>query len=85
MIENKFKQFSKDGTLLTTDGKIDRVKLGAIVFTSKERLEALNQIVWPAIMKLFKTEITRLTAEGKKIIVLEAAVLFEAGMDSLCD
>ena len=36
-------------------------------------------------MKLFKTEITRLTVEGKKIIVLEAAVLFEAGMDSLCD
>ena len=41
--------------------------------------------MWPAIIKLFQSEIDKLKNEGCKIIILEAAVLIEGGMDKLCD
>lgn len=61
-------------------GKIDRKALGARVFGKPAELKKLTDIVWPAISALAMEEISRVKASGTaRVIVLEAAVLFEAG------
>lgn len=62
------------------DGKIDRKVLGGKVFGKPAELKKLTDIVWPAIGALAADEIARVRASGTvRVIVLEAAVLFEAG------
>ena len=68
------------------DGTIDRRALGGKVFGKPDELKKLTDIVWPAIRALAEAEIARVQAEGTaKVIVLEAAVLFEAGWESIGD
>jgi phosphopantetheine adenylyltransferase/dephospho-CoA kinase len=70
--------------ILDDDGNIDRKKLGKLVFGKPSELRKLNEIVWPEIKNLTNNEINRLfNIEGKKIIVIEAAVLFEAKWDDI--
>ncbi|XP_046623301.1 bifunctional coenzyme A synthase [Neodiprion virginianus] len=70
--------------VLNQDGFIDRKALGKIVFNDKAQLEKLNSLVWPAILDQAKTEIDKLYKEGYEIIVMEAAVLIQAGWLSVC-
>ena len=68
------------------DGTIDRRALGGKVFGKPDELKKLTDIVWPAIRALAEAEIARVQAAGTaKVIVLEAAVLFEAGWESIGD
>lgn len=68
------------------DGTIDRKALGARVFGQPAQLKKLTDIVWPAIRALAQEEIARVrAAEPGRIIVLEAAVLLEAGWQDLGD
>lgn len=72
--------------VLGADGGIDRKALGAKVFGKPDALKRLTDIVWPAIRLLAEKEIARAKAEdSNRIVVLEAAVLFEAGWDDLGD
>ena len=67
-------------------GEIDRRRLGAAVFGGDgSGLERLNGIVWPAIRRLAAAEVARLGGEGVEVVVVEAAVLLEAGWDDLAD
>lgn len=68
------------------DGRIDRKALGARVFGRPDELKRLTDIVWPAIRALAIEEIDHARALGSApAIVLEAAVLFEAGWQDLGD
>lgn len=68
------------------DGRIDRKALGAIVFGAPERLKQLTDIVWPEILRLAEADMRgALAADPARIVVLEAAVLFEAGWQSAVD
>jgi dephospho-CoA kinase len=69
-----------------SDGRIDRKVLGARVFGAPERLKQLTDIVWPEIRRLAEAEMARLEREDPAcIVVLEAAVLFEAGWEDAVD
>ena len=46
--------------VLGRDGRFDRGKIAAIVFTQEEFLEKLNAIVHPAVKKYVEEEITRM-------------------------
>ena len=74
--------------ILEQDGTVSRPKLGAIVFSDPERLAALNAISHPAMAGRMSLEIRRVRAkppaERPPLIVLDAAILFEAGWDALC-
>lgn len=62
------------------DGAIDRRALGAKVFASPEAMQRLTAIVWPAIRDLAQAEVKAQQAKDPQaLIVLEAAVLLEAG------
>ena len=68
------------------DGQIDRKVLGAKVFGNSQALKQLTDIVWPEIRRLAEAEIkARQSSHPSEIIVLEAAVLFEAGWEDIGD
>jgi phosphopantetheine adenylyltransferase/dephospho-CoA kinase len=69
--------------LVAPDGTIDRRVLGAKVFGKPDELKRLTDIVWPGIRKLASEELAEYEAAGNDIVVLEAAVLFEAGWEDL--
>ncbi len=71
--------------ILQPDGEIDRRKLGGIVFSDPEQLAKLNGIVHPGIARMVEDELGRLRSQETPVAVLEAALLFEAGWDSLVD
>ncbi len=76
--------FGRD--VLAADGSIDRRMLGAKVFGKPSELGKLTDIVWPAIRQLAEAEIAAVRAAGTpRVVVLEAAVLFEAGWQNLGD
>ncbi|GFR61245.1 bifunctional coenzyme A synthase [Elysia marginata] len=68
------------GDVVGEDGEINRKKLGPIVFADKNKLNKLNSIVWPAIRALAEQEIKKATVD---VVVLEAAILLEAGWDNM--
>ena len=71
--------------ILTTEGEIDRRKLGAIVFADPDQLARLNGIMHPLMARMVEQRKAQLKASGETVAVVEAAVLFEAGWDSLVD
>ena len=71
--------------ILQPSGDIDRKQLGAIVFADPEQLARLNGIMHPRMARMVSQQIEKLREEGALAVVVEAAVLFEAGWDSLVD
>jgi len=72
--------------IFTASGELNRPALASIVFSDRSRLEALNRIVWPALVQEIEDTIRRLRKENPDVpIVLDMAVLFETGCQRLCD
>ncbi len=71
--------------ILTPDDEIDRKKLGEIVFSDPESLARLNQIVHPRMYQMMETRIEECRQQGVAVVVLEAAILLEAGWTPLVD
>lgn len=69
--------------ILDLDGKIDRKKLGSIVFSDKLALDNLNKIMYPRIRELTYIEVSNALLIHD-IIVLDGAVIFEVGLDKIC-
>eukprot|EP00054_Salpingoeca_dolichothecata_P038061 m.12766 g.12766 ORF g.12766 m.12766 type:complete len:491 (+) comp8197_c0_seq1:36-1508(+) len=59
-----------------------RQKLGAVVFGQAAKMEQLNAIAWPAIGNLLEKELLEIESP---VVVLEAAVLLEAGWQKQVD
>ena len=66
--------------ILLNNGEIDRKALGNIVFNNSEKLKMLNKITHGHIKNYIKNKI----ASTNKNIVIDAPLLFEAGLDNLC-
>ena len=80
------KLFGED--ILGKDLTINREKLGKIVFADQALLKKLNEITHPEIMKLIKKEINLVrnkTPNQEKILVIDAALIYEAKIDRLMD
>lgn len=72
--------------IVAPDRTIDRRELGSTVFGNPEALKQLTDIVWPEIKRLAKLEIDEFERTGSsRPIVLEAAVLIEAGWQDIVD
>lgn len=71
--------------ILTSSGDIDRRVLGGLVFGSKDKMKLLCDIVWPEIRRLIGLELGHLRDAGERLVVLEAAVMVEAGWQDLVD
>lgn len=75
--------FGKD--ILQEDGRIDRVKLGNLVFSDREKLNLLNQIIHPEVKTYVKKEIRHAQTEGIELVLIESALLLEDHYEELCD
>jgi dephospho-CoA kinase len=76
--EDVLREFGRD--ILTPDGRVDRKKLGAVVFAEPARLERLNDIVHPHVLETQDRELDAIErANSHAIAVVEAALLIEAG------
>ncbi|XP_028287448.1 bifunctional coenzyme A synthase [Parambassis ranga] len=69
--------------ILNEDKTINRRALGRKVFGNKEQLKNLTDIVWPEIALLVKNKLSQAREEGKRVCVVDAAVLLEAGWTDL--
>jgi dephospho-CoA kinase len=71
------------------DGRIDRAKLARIVFATGPNAErerhCLEQLTHPEIARLLKQQADGLATAGTALAVLDAALLFEASWDDLCE
>ncbi|MFB3776913.1 MAG: dephospho-CoA kinase [Bryobacteraceae bacterium] len=71
-------EFGKE--ILAADGSIDRKRLAAIVFSDPARLDALNRLVHPLVIREQDRLLAEIAArEPGAIAVVEAAVMIEAG------
>ncbi|MCH7999079.1 MAG: dephospho-CoA kinase [Chloroflexi bacterium] len=71
--------------IVAQDGAIDRKKLGAIVFSDPEQLRRLNAITHPRMKEMMRQKLEEERTRGARVVVLEAALLFDAGWDDLTD
>ena len=70
--------FDEEGTLI-------RSKLADIVFNDPAKRKALDALTHPAIQKTMLDEVEQADKAGEKIVFLNVPLLFETGMDALCD
>lgn len=63
--------------------RIDRGKLGRLVFGDPEALKKLDQIMHPQIRCVVEKRLEELRQEGTEVAVLEVPLLLEAGWESM--
>lgn len=73
------------GKGILLDGELDRKELARCAFRTKAGQKKLNAITHPAIIARSKEEIENWAKKGYTKFVLDVPLLFESGMDSLCD
>ncbi|MGV3523565.1 MAG: dephospho-CoA kinase [Candidatus Sericytochromatia bacterium] len=76
--------------ILQPDGHIDRVRLGARVFSDEQARLQLNQLVHPAVLERLRAEEARYRAEaetaGKNyLLVLMIPLLYETQLEQVVD
>lgn len=71
------------GNEILEDNKINRQKLGELVFGSSSNLNVLNSIIHPEIRKKILQKIDK--NNDKEFIFIDVALLFEAKFDDLVD
>ena len=72
--------FGKD--ILNNSGRIDKKRLADIVFKDRKKLESLNRIMHPEIIKIIKEQIASQIAS---VIIINAPLIIEAKATSLVD
>jgi dephospho-CoA kinase len=75
--------------ILNTDGEIDRNRLAKLVFgddlVSKRRLVELERITHPRIELKIREQLAEFKSKGFPALIFDAAVMFKAGWDQVCD
>jgi dephospho-CoA kinase len=72
--------------IVDEQGGINRRQLGSIVFADAKQREQLESLLFPYIERRIDEEITKAQADpAVAFIVLDAAVMMEAGWDRRCD
>ncbi len=68
--------------ILAPDGRIDRRKLGDLVFADPEKRRLLEKIIHPLVRSRMDAEVERIgRQDSQSVIVEDIPLLFEAGMD----
>lgn len=67
------------------DGTLNRAALAAIVFHSVPHRRALEGIIHPIVQRTLLQRMDAAAEAGVKMVILDVPLLFECGMDALCD
>src|SRR5262249_50995588 len=72
--------------VLDESGEISRKKLGALVFADTAERKVLEAMVFPWIKESLRQQIDAAKAKGgAAVILLDAAIMLEAGWNTVCD
>mgnify|MGYP005755050349 CR=1 FL=1 len=77
-------KFGKD--ILLENGELNRRKLADIIYQNKEKRQLLNECTLKYIKKEIEQKVKEKVKENPKgLIAIDAPLLFEAGLDKICD
>jgi dephospho-CoA kinase len=72
--------------IVASDGSIDRGKLAQIIFDNREKRLKINEITHPRVLDEVEKEIKAIREQGTiPYLVVETALMIEAGYDYICD
>jgi dephospho-CoA kinase len=72
--------------ILLPDRRIDRLKLGEIVFSDRQQREILNRLVHPAVFAEWQKRLAEIEKERPDAVVLsDIPLLIEAGLEKMVD
>ena len=77
------KAFEKENIILE-DGTLNRARLAELIYRDENKLETLNRITFQHLIPKIVNEIQNAPKQIKTIII-DAPLLFEAGLDKYCD
>ncbi|GAB4383069.1 MAG: dephospho-CoA kinase [Phycisphaerales bacterium] len=72
-------------SVLDGSGAVDRSKVARIVFSDESQRRRLEGLIHPLIAKSRAEQIERARREGRPGAVIDAPLLFEAGLQAECD
>jgi len=81
--EEVVREFGRE--ILDAKGRVNRSRLGALVFADRGKLEKLNAIVHPRVAEATRLQFDAWEREGKSVAFVEAALIVEAGMHKSLD
>jgi dephospho-CoA kinase len=67
------------------DGRLDRAQLADRIFGQEQERLALNAIVHPRVQEAYLNKAQALAKQGTKVIIYDAALLLENGLDRKMD
>lgn len=67
------------------DGTLNRQALGRIVFADVEQRHALEGIIHPMVQHKMMADLHEAGRNGETVVFLSVPLLYETGMDALCD
>ncbi len=77
--------------LLQKDGKLDRRRVATIIYSDNDKRENLNKLTFNYVVKEIKKDIRRIkelnnsNIKNTDIIIIDAPLLYEAGLEKICD
>ena len=71
------------GPQYVRDGRIDRKRLGELVFNDEDARLRLNAIVHPQVREWMAARMAEAAERGAEVVVQEVPLLFENGLDRL--
>lgn len=69
--------------IIDKEGELNRKKLADIIYTSDKKREELNKLTFIYVVDEIKKRVNKLTA--KKVIVIDAPLLYESKLNQICD
>ena len=76
--------FGKEDKVLREDGSLDRAAMAGLVFADPDKKKLLEDILFRHIIKEIHDRIHE-AGEDDRPVLLDVPLLFESGLDSLCD
>lgn len=72
-------------TIVSASGEVDRAALASIVFADPMQRARLEGLLHPKIHERRKQTIAEASRQGARGVIVDAPLLFEAGVDKECD
>jgi len=72
--------------MLTADGRLDRARLAAEVFSDPPRLKALNTLLHPLVAGQIRARLENMRRQGfNGVVIVDVPLLFECGWQDMFD
>jgi len=67
------------------DGSLNRELVASLIFSRPALKKRLDRIVHPRVRRALRQTVKRLSSQGHRLVVIEAALIYESGMDEMLD